>query len=264
MNILDTIVAYKKKEVEQRKAAFNVSKLEQSHFFSRPVFSMKASLLDQSLTGIITEFKRKSPSKGIINANADVSKITKAYKDNGASGISVLTDSNFFGGSFEDFDKARENAIPLLEKDFIVDEYQVIEAKAKGADLILLIAACLTSGETKRLASLARIIGLEVLLELHSPDELDHICEEVELIGINNRNLKTFEVDIEQSLRMAERIPSGKLKIAESGISKVENIQLFKKHGFSGFLIGENFMKENDPGEAFKKFVSELKESVSI
>jgi len=264
MNILDTIVAYKKKEVEQRKALCAISKLEQSGFFTKPVFSLKASLLDQSLTGIIAEFKRKSPSKGIINANADVSEITKAYKENGASGISVLTDSNFFGGSFEDFEKARANSIPLLEKDFIVDEYQIIEAKSKGADLILLIAACLTPAETKRFASLARKLGLEVLLELHSPNELDHICEEVELIGINNRNLKTFEVDIEQSLRMAEKIPSNKLKIAESGISKVENIQLFKKNGFSGFLIGENFMKEKDPAEAFKKFVSELKESISI
>ena len=264
MNILDTIVAYKKKEVEERKAHCDVSKLEQAHYFSQPVFSLRESLLDPSLTGIIAEFKRRSPSKGVINANADVSQITKAYKEYGASGISVLTDSNFFGGGFEDFDKARENSIPLLEKDFIVDEYQIIEAKSRGADLILLIAACLKPAETKKFASLARILGLEVLLELHSEEELDHICEEVELIGINNRNLKTFEVDIEQSLRMAEKIPSGKLKIAESGISKVENIQLFKKNGFSGFLIGENFMKEKDPGEAFKKFVSQLKESISL
>lgn len=264
MNILDTIVAYKKKEIEQRKAHCDVSKLEQSHFFSQPVFSLKQSLLDPSLTGIIAEFKRRSPSKGVINGNADVLQITRAYKEYGASGISVLTDSTFFGGSFDDFDKARENSIPLLEKDFIVDEYQIIEAKSKGADLILLIAACLTATETKKFASLARILGLEVLLELHSEEELDHICEGVELIGINNRNLKTFEVDIEQSLRMAEKIPSGKLKIAESGINKVENIQLFKKNGFSGFLIGENFMKEKDPGEAFRKFASQLKENISL
>ena len=264
MNILDTIVAYKKKEIEDRKSACSIASLEQSPFFSRPVFSMKASLLDKSLTGIIAEFKRKSPSKGVINEKADVAKITRAYTEHGASGLSVLTDSKFFGGSFEDFDQARENDIPLLEKDFIVDEFQVIEAKAKGSDLILLIAACLKPAETKRFASLARMIGLEVLLELHAPEELDHICDEVELVGINNRNLKTFEVDIAQSLRMAENIPDDKLKIAESGISKVENIQLFRKNGFSGFLIGENFMKANDPGEEFKKFVHELKSRISI
>jgi indole-3-glycerol phosphate synthase len=264
MNILDTIVAHKLKEVEVRKAEISVSKLEESFFFQRPVFSMKASLQDKTSTGIITEFKRKSPSKGNINEDANVASVTKGYTENGASGLSVLTDSKFFGGSFEDFAQARENNIPLLEKDFIVDEYQVIEAKSKGADLILLIAACLTPVDIKRFASLARILGMEVLLELHAPEELDHICEEVELVGINNRNLKNFEVDIEQSLRMAQQIPGGKIKIAESGISSVETIQMFRKNGFLGFLIGENFMKEKDPVLAFSKFVDALNKSVSI
>lgn len=258
MNILNTIILQKKIEVQQRKAIADIKKLEQEIFYSRQTLSLKQFLLDESKTGIIAEFKRKSPSKGIINATADVVQVTTAYTNNGAACLSVLTDSNFFGGSTEDLMKARVNNIPILRKDFMVDEYQMVEAKAMGADVILLIAACLTPVEVKRLATFAKSLELEVLLELHAEEELEHICDETEIVGINNRNLKTFEVDIERSLRMAEKIPSTKIKVAESGISSVENLKLFKENGFRGFLIGENFMKSENPGTAFKEFVKNL------
>jgi indole-3-glycerol phosphate synthase len=259
MNILDKIIKYKREEIKMRKSAISMSELEKSHFFSRRSLSMKQTLLDKSKTGIIAEFKRKSPSRGIINGQVDVVQVTRAYVEKGASGLSILTDEKFFGGSDEDLLQARVNEIPILRKDFIIDEYQVTESKSIGADVILLIAACLTVAEVKELSSFAKKLGLEVLLELHEEEELDHICETVDLVGINNRNLKTFEVDIERSLIMSEKIPAGKLKIAESGISSADDIRLFKKNGFNGFLIGENFMKEKDPGKAFKDFVEGLK-----
>jgi indole-3-glycerol phosphate synthase len=259
MNILDKIIEHKKTEVAERKAKTSVAELEKSKFFSNPIFSLQQFLLAENRNGIIAEFKRRSPSKGIINNNADVAAVTTAYANNGASCLSVLTDETFFGGSTDDLIKARINEVPVLRKDFIIDEYQVMEAKAMGADVILLIAACLTTARVRQLAKFAKDLGLEVLLELHAEEELDHICDETEIIGINNRDLKTFTVDIDRSLRMAEQIPAGKIKIAESGISTVNNIRLFKENGFSGFLIGENFMKEKDPGEAFAKFVQELK-----
>jgi indole-3-glycerol phosphate synthase len=258
MNILDKIIAHKKIEVTERKAVTSIADLEKSPAFARTTFSLKQFLLDDSKTGIIAEFKRKSPSKGIINGDADVVAVTTAYAQHGASGLSVLTDTDFFGGSTEDLVKARVNQIPILRKEFIIDEYQIVEAKAMGADVILLIAACLTPAEVKRLATFAQSLQLEVLLELHDEEELEHVCDETVLVGINNRNLKTFVVDIERSLAMAQRIPAGKVKIAESGISAVENIRLFKDNGFRGFLIGENFMKEPNPGLAFEKFVKAL------
>lgn len=258
MNILDKIIEYKKKEVAERKERMPVQQLEKQSFFSRRTLSLKQFLLDPSRTGIIAEFKRQSPSKGVINGDADVVAVTSAYANNGASGLSVLTDEQFFGGSTDDLVKARVNEVPILRKDFVIDEYQITEARAMGADLILLIAACLTPAEVKRLAAFARSLQLEVLLELHAEEELEHICDDTELVGINNRNLKTFEVDIERSLKMAENIPAGKIKIAESGISAPANIRLFKQHGFRGFLIGENFMKEKDPGAAFKHFITQL------
>jgi len=259
MNILDKIIEHKKREVAQRKLAVPVTQLQESKFFSREPLSVKEFLFDQNKTGIITEFKRRSPSKGIINGDADVVAVTTAYTNHGASCLSVLTDEEFFGGSTEDLLKARINEIPILRKDFMIDEYQVVEAKSMGADVILLIAACLHPAEVKHLAAFAKNLGLEVLLELHAEDELLHICDETELIGINNRNLKTFEVDINRSLKMAQQIPAGKIKIAESGIGAVATISLFRENGFSGFLMGENFMKEADPGKAFAKFVQELK-----
>jgi len=262
MNILDKIIEYKREEVKSKKAKIKMADLEKRELFSRPVLPLKNFLLDKSRTGIIAEFKRRSPSKGIINPDVDVIEVTKGYAEHGASCLSVLTDEHFFGGSDEDLIKARINEIPILRKDFIVDEYQLVEAKSIGADVILLIAACLTPGEVKQLATFAKNLGLGVLLELHAEEEMEHICDETEIIGINNRNLKTFEVDIERSLRMAEKIPADKIKVAESGINSVEDILLFRSHGYRGFLIGENFMKADHPGLAFKEFVDQLKKSL--
>lgn len=259
MNILDEIIAYKKIEVAERKKLMTVHQLENFGFYNSQTLSLKASLLDPAKTGIIAEFKKRSPSKGIINDTADIFGVTGMYASQGASGVSVLTDNKFFGGSMDDLIKARIHSVPILRKDFIIDEYQITEAKAIGADVILLIAACLTAAEVKRFAWFAKALGLEVLLEIHDEEELQHICDEVDLVGVNNRDLKTFKVDLEQSIRLAEKIGNGKLKIAESGISNVENILYLKQHGFTGFLIGERFMKETDPGKAFMNFVQELK-----
>ncbi len=260
MNILETIIEEKKKEVRRQKTLVSVVALEQSELYNRDTFSLKQFLLDESKTGIIAEFKRKSPSKGIINDHSDVVKVTKAYAANGASCLSVLTDEKFFGGTAEDLKKARVNQIPILRKDFIIDEYQIIEARAIGADVILLIAACLTPERVKELALFAKSLQLEVLLEIHNEEELQHICDATEIVGINNRDLKTFTVDINRSLELGKKIPSDKLKIAESGISNIETISTFKNAGFRGFLIGENFMKTPDPTIAFAGFVQQLKQ----
>lgn len=260
MNILEKIIEQKKSEVRRKKADISISDLQQYPLYERRTFSLKEFLLDDTKTGIIAEFKRRSPSKGIINDKADVLEITKAYSENGASCLSVLTDEYYFGGCNEDLITARVNKIPILRKDFIIDEYQITEAKAIGADVILLIAACLSPADVQRMAIFAKNAGLEVLLELHDETELGHICDETNMIGINNRDLKTFIVDIDRSLRMAEKIPADKIKVAESGISNVETIRLFRQHGFNGFLVGENFMKEQDPGAAFKKFVQKIKQ----
>lgn len=258
MNILDNIIAHKKIEVAERKKSVSESELKISKNFNRKCFSLMENLSKENGTGIIAEFKRKSPSKGFINEFADVVTITTGYTNAGAAGLSVLTDTIFFGGSTQDLLDARINSIPIVRKDFIVDAYQITEAKAMGADVILLIAACLTASEVKSLASYAVSIDLEVLLELHDERELAHICDETILVGINNRNLKDFKVDIEGSLRMSKLIPSGKIKIAESGISDVNMIKAFKEAGFKGFLIGENFMKESNPVLAFDNFVQNI------
>ena len=259
MNILETIVASKKKEVADRKLLKPVKQLEQQPSFKREPFSMKAFLQDETRTGIIAEFKRKSPSRGWINQAANVLQVTRGYVAHGAAALSILTDQEYFGGSTNDLELARANQIPILRKDFVIDEYQVVEARAMGADAILLIAACLNAGEVQQLAMFARSLGLEVLLELHDEEELQHICAETELVGINNRDLRTFRVDLERSLAMAAKIPAGKIKIAESGIHSAEQITLFKRNGYKGFLIGEQFMKETDPGKAFSDFVTSLK-----
>jgi indole-3-glycerol phosphate synthase len=258
MNILDQIIEYKKSEVAINKAQTPVEVLRTSAHYDRTCLSLKSFLLDPSKTGIIAEFKRRSPSKGVIHPNPDVLAITTAYSVGGASALSVLTDKNFFGGSNEDLMLARKNTIPILRKDFIIDLYQIEEAKSIGADVILLIAACLTKEEVQSLASYAIGLGLEVLLELHDESELNHVCDEIDIVGINNRNLKTFEVDIEQSVRLAKQINSSKVLVAESGISGIDQIKYFKEKGFSGFLMGEYFMKHADPGDAFKDFVKKL------
>jgi indole-3-glycerol phosphate synthase len=259
MNILDTIIEYKKSEVKRRKAETTIAMLEKSKLFSRNTLSLRQSLEDKARTGIIAEFKRKSPSKDMINADADIVAVTSAYTKNGASGLSVLTDSIFFGGSSEDLIKARVNKIPILRKDFIIDEYQVIETKSIGADVILLIADVLSQNVVKRLASFAKNIGLEVLLEIHNEKEIDHISDAVDMIGVNNRDLKTFHVDINTSLHLIKKIPVNKIMITESGISDTETIVTLRKAGFKGFLIGEAFMKEADPGKVFADFVFGLK-----
>jgi indole-3-glycerol phosphate synthase len=259
MTILDTIISAKRKEVEERKLRVSATELERSTYFQRPILSLKQFINDPGRTGIIAEFKRKSPSKGVINDHSPVEEVTRAYAESGASALSVLTDETFFGGSTADLQKARMNAIPILRKDFIVDEYQILEARAMGADAILLIAACLKVEEVKRLASIAKSLSLEILLELHDEAELAHINEYTEIIGINNRNLKTFEVDMDKSIRMAEKIGRDRVRVAESGISAADDIISFRNYGFDGFLIGERFMKEEDPGKAFRSFVASLK-----
>ena len=262
-NILEHIVSYKKQEVAQRKKESPVEKLEKHPFFIRDTFSMKKYLLDSRKTGIIAEFKKRSPSKGIINDIASVESVTSAYERYGASVISVLTDEPSFGGSSEDLRSARFNNLPILRKDFIIDAYQIVESRAMGADVILLIAACLRPDETKKLAETAKQLGLEVLLEIHDEKELEHLCEEVDVVGINNRDLKTFSVDIQRSIRLAEQIPSDKLRIAESGIRDVETIMLMKSAGFNGFLIGEQFMKAPDPSIAFASFIDQFKKNLN-
>lgn len=258
MNILNKIIIQKKIEVAEAKAKRSIGGLEATENFKLPVRSLSASLLKEGSSGIIAEFKRKSPSKGFIKENADTNEITSAYTKFGAAGLSVLTDESFFGGSKDDLLQARKNDIPILRKDFIIDEYQIVEAKSWGADVILLIAACLTPVEVKHLAKTASALGLESILELHAEEELAHVCDEVTMIGINNRDLKTFTVDIERSLRMAEQLPAGKIKIAESGIDKIEDILLFRQNGFKGFLIGEYFMRQNDTPKAFEEFIKGL------
>jgi indole-3-glycerol phosphate synthase len=261
-NILEEIVAVKERQVEFEKTEMPVSDLEEQPFFKRPALSLCSFLADKSRTGIIAEFKRRSPSKGIINDKASVEEVTRAYTLQGASGLSVLTDRAFFGGSADDLKKARSNEIPILRKDFIVDEYQIVQAKAIGADVILLIAACLSPARVKRYAAFAKKIGLEVLLEIHNETELDHICGETDIVGVNNRDLRTFKVDINISLQLINKIPTNKIAIAESGISDVETIVTLKQAGFKGFLIGETFMKEADPAIAFADFVKALQTSL--
>ncbi len=257
-DILGTIINYKKQEVEKRKKETPMKELESSSSFSRDCFSLSASLRDKNKTGIITEFKRCSPSKGIINENAGVEEVTGNYTEYGASGLSVLTDEHFFKGEDEDLKRARFNKIPILRKDFIIEEYQIIEAKSIGADVILLIAECLEKKGIKQLAALAKGLGMEVLLEMHSEHQLDKILPDVTIAGINNRDLKTFKVDIDRSIQLSEKLPEGMMKIAESGIDNLKNLLKMKQAGFDGFLIGEYFMRQPDPGSAFRDFVQQL------
>ena len=258
MNILEKIIERKKEEVVADRLAVPEQVLRESAYFHRPTYSLKEFLLDKERTGIIAEFKRRSPSKGVINAHSKVEEVTATYTRLGASCLSVLTDRDFFGGDIEDLRIARVHPIPILRKDFIIDEYQILASRAMGADVILLIAACLSPARVASLARFAKELGMEVLLELHEEAELKHIGEETEIIGVNNRDLKTFAVDINRSIELSKKIPAGKIKIAESGIDHIETISIFKNAGFNGFLIGELFMKETDPTIAFARFVEQL------
>jgi len=260
MTILDKIVANKKREVASAKKRTSYTVLEESEHFHRETYSFKEFLLDPARTGIIAEFKRKSPSKGIINDKVRVSAVTTDYAAAGASALSVLTDRNFFMGRKADLVKARSvNSIPVLRKDFMIDEYQVIEAKSLGADIILLIAAILTPAEIDTLAKLAKSLGLNVLLEVHNLEELERsINPNLDAIGVNNRNLADFTVSVETSYKLAKHIPAEFMKISESAISDPETIRHLKLEGFNGFLIGETFMKQQDPGQAMRDFVALL------
>lgn len=258
MNILETIIAKKRIEVEEQKRYKTIAELEKGPFFKNEVLDFKKYLCREDKTGIIAEFKRRSPSKGIINDTSTVTEVTTAYTKFGASGLSILTDNDFFGGSLDDLLAATVNKVPLLRKDFIIDEYQLVESKAFGAEVILLIAACLSKKEVDNLATFAKNIGLNVLLEIHNEKELEQICDAVDVVGVNNRDLKTFTVDINRSIELVQKIPTDKVKISESGIDSAATIRKLREHGFKGFLMGEKFMKEKDPGEAFAKFVDEL------
>jgi indole-3-glycerol phosphate synthase len=261
MDILETIVATKKKEIEPFKAKSPVERFERDGFFWQVRNrSLVDNLLMPGSNGIIAEFKRKSPSKGWFKPKElEVEPVVTAY-NKAAAGISVLTDGEFFGGDLDDLIQTKVvTDIPVLRKDFIIDKWQIAEAKAFGADVILLIAACLTKEEVKEFAAYANSIGLESILEVHNEEELGHCCDEVNMVGVNNRNLKTFEVDINTSLQLIDKIPAGKPAIAESGISSTEAIVTLRKAGFKGFLIGENFMKEENPGKAFEEFVAKMR-----
>ncbi len=259
MTILDKIIERKKEEVAAAKLNISQDELVASEWFGLKVPSLKSSLLDPEKSGVITEFKRQSPSKGVINGKAKVAHVVKAYESAGASGLSVLTDTDFFGGTYDDLRQARAvTSIPILRKDFMIDPYQVYEAKAMGASAILLIAACLSNDQAKELGAMAHYLGLEVLMELHDERELKCLNPFVDVVGINNRNLKTFEVSLSKSVQLANLLPKDKIKISESGIHSKEDVFYLRENGFEGFLIGENFMKTEDPGQSCIDFCQSI------
>ncbi len=260
MNILDKIIADKHKELVLKKLVVPIAQLEKSALFERETVSL-AEKLRIGKTGIIAEHKRRSPSKSVINQDLNVQDVAKGYEEAGISGMSVLTDGKYFGGSLDDLLYARAAAkMPLLRKEFIIDEYQILEAKAHGADVILLIAAVLEKEQIKMLSEFAKSIGLEVLLEVHNEEELQKsIMPSLDMLGVNNRNLKTFEVSTAISKELSGKIPEDFVKVSESGISSIDAIKDLKQYGYKGFLIGENFMKTNDPGKAAAEFVNALK-----
>jgi indole-3-glycerol phosphate synthase len=260
MNILDQIVLTKKAEVETEKKLVYVHALEAGAYFNREPYVLKDFFTATERTGIIAEFKRRSPSKGVINDQSAVAAVTTAYAAAGASAISVLTDTDFFGGHPKDLMDARAvNTVPLLRKDFMIDEYQILEAKAFGADIILLIAAILTPAQIDSFSKMAKGLGLNVLLEVHNQEELERsINPNLDAIGVNNRNLADFSVDIQTSFDLVKQIPDEFLKISESAISDPKIIMQLKNAGFNGYLIGENFMKTNDPGAAMRQFTQEM------
>ncbi|MDG4950185.1 indole-3-glycerol phosphate synthase TrpC [Weeksellaceae bacterium KMM 9724] len=260
INILNEIAQHKLREVSEVKSKVPLGKLQQLPFYNRTCLSAKQSMA-QSQNGIIAEFKRKSPSQPNINLDAKVEQVAIDYSDNGAAAISILTDQKYFGGSFNFLEQARENDTPLLCKEFIIDSYQIHQAKAHGADFILLIAALLSKAQILEFTKIAKDLGLEVLLEFHAGEEFEKLINEVDLVGINNRDLKTFEVDLQHSIAMRNRLPEDRIVIAESGIHSVEDYKLLKQNGFDGFLIGEYFMKQEKPGQALKQFIQSINEN---
>ena len=263
MTILDQIINDKKNEIAFRKSVFPFSYWESSPLFERKTISI-SNLIRKSKSGIIAEHKRRSPSKQTINNSLTVNEVAEGYENAGVCGMSILTDGKYFGGSLEDLTIARASSnIPLLRKDFIVDTYQIIEAKANGADLILLISAVLNKKEILKFSTFAKKLGLEVLLEVHNIEELEKaIMPSLDLLGVNNRNLKTFEVDLDISKSLVDKIPDEFIKVSESGISNVKTIQELKTYGYQGFLIGENFMKTDNPGAAAANFIKQLENEI--
>jgi len=256
MNILDEIIAHKKGELARKIERTTIRRLEGRKLFRRQPLPMTHFIVNPDKTGIIAEFKRKSPSRGIFNTEITVEEVTTGYFRSGASGLSILTDYTYFGGKEADLIRARElNPIPILRKDFIIDEYQILEAKSLGADAILLIAAVLSGDQVLNLGRCAHSLGLQVLLEIHGREELDRLCEFVDMVGVNNRDLKTLAVDTDISFRLAELIPGEFIRISESGISSPVIVRKLKYAGYHGFLIGENFMGAPDPVLAFSDFV---------
>jgi len=261
MSILEKIIAYKKTFVELSKKERPAGLLERLATFSLSPISFSAHLRNKEKAGIIAEIKRSSPSAGAINTNVDVEKISQAYTEAGAAALSVLTDEKFFGGSYKDIEIARKNTIcPILRKDFIIDEYQILEAKSIGADCILLIAACLDAKDCKSLAQFAKSLELEVLLEVRTKEEIDsHFNAYIDIIGVNNRNLVDFKTDITNSIHLAEFLPKEIIRISESGIRHASDIQKLKSHGYDGFLIGGFFMEHDNPGFACKTLIDNYK-----
>jgi indole-3-glycerol phosphate synthase len=259
MNILDKIVSHKKKEVASRKELYPTLLLEKSTFFDGVTVSLSKYIKREDKSGIIAEFKRKSPSKPSINLYADVEEVSVSYMQAGASALSVLTDNHFFGGKSEDLTIARRyNFCPILRKDFIIDEYQIIEARSMGADAILLISEILSREEVKSLTTLAHSLNLEVLMEIHSEIQLDKYEGNIDLIGVNNRNLDTFVTDIQSSKNLFDKLPTEVTRISESGIHSAEAIHELKSIGYEGFLIGERFMATANPGEALQSFIQQI------
>lgn len=262
MNILDKILETKRAEVAASKSMRDFDDIHAAaQAVDRPVISFSGALAASS-NGIIAEFKRRSPSKGFINEKADAAQVVAGYAKAGAAAISVLTDGEFFAGSLDDLRTARRvaPATPLLRKDFIVDRYQICEARLAGADAVLLIAAAICAGDCARLAAFAASLGLEVLLELHDESELGHVCPGVSVVGINNRNLGSFVTDTATSERLAGLLPADMVRISESGISSPETVLRLRGHGFRGFLMGENFMEHADPAAVLTEFIKRLQQ----
>jgi len=258
MTILEQIVATKRLEVAARMQAIPLEQIKKLSEGLQPGRSLKKALMESS-TGIISEFKRKSPSKGFIHPDANVKEIVLSYQEAGCAGVSVLTDTDYFGGTISDFKEARAVLnCPLLRKDFIVDPYQLYESKILGADVILLIAACLTPDEAYDLGELAHELEMEVLLEIHNEKELEYISRYTDIVGVNNRNLKVFETDVQISFDLASKIPSDRVKISESGLSDPTTVKELRNVGYQGFLMGEAFMKNDQPGAELATFIKEL------
>jgi indole-3-glycerol phosphate synthase len=265
MSILNKIITHKQKEVQLRRELYPIPLLERSIYFHSPLVSMRTYLLRPDKSGIIAEFKRQSPSRGAINPYASVEEVSIGYMQAGASALSVLTDAHFFGGSNEDLTEARNfNFCPILRKDFIIDEYQVLEARSIGADTILLIAECLDEKQVRKLAKLAKSLGLEVLMEVHSLRQLSKVNEYIDMVGVNNRNLEDFSVSLKTSLDLIDAIPEEMVAVSESGIKKPADIALLREAGYQGFLIGQQFMEAPDPAKACRLFIQQLPEKTSI